>query len=349
MNFAIIRTQKLKSISAVVGSARHTFREIPTPNADKERTHFNKTEGAQSSLALARSVNARLPAKRRRDAVICIEYLITASPEWWKSTPVRQQNEYLKASIDWLKGRHGEENVVCLNVQLDETSPHLVAYVVPLTKDGRLSARDFLGGPAKMIAMQTEFAKVVGAPFGLQRGLQGSKAIHTTAAQYNAVLQKNSALIAPKLPAPTIGDRITGKAGEQRKKYEEEQLKYVALIEQSRNVVLMGQRARVQQAKAITRLRQEVEEARQFELEAIKLRVENMQLQRTIQEERSYFQRQIDGLQAQLTRMVEQAKSFLKRIGLLTREKDAAETKSEELERLLHSDETYSRARPKSQ
>lgn len=111
---------------------------------------------------------------------------------------------------------------MCLNVQLDETSPHLVAYVVPLTKDGRLSARDFLGGPAKMIAMQTEFAKVVGAPFGLQRGLQGSKALHTTATQYNAVLKKNSALIAPKPPAPTIGDRIIGKAREQREKYEEE-------------------------------------------------------------------------------------------------------------------------------
>jgi hypothetical protein len=349
MNFAIIRTQKLKSISAVVGSARHTFREIPTPNADKERTHLNKTEGAQSSLALSRLVNARLPAKRRRDAVICIEYLITASPEWWKSTPVRQQNEYLKASIAWLKARHGDDNVVCLNVQLDETSPHLVAYVVPVTKDGRLSARDFLGGPAKMIAMQTEFAKVVGAPFGLQRGLQGSKAVHTTAAQYNAVLQKNSALIAPKLPAPTIGDRITGKAREQLEKYEKEKLKYIALIEQSRNVTLMGQRARVQQATAISRLRQEVEEARQFELEAIKLRTENIQLQRTLQEERTYFQRQIDGLQAQLTRMVEQAKSFLKRIGLLTRQRDAAKTKSEELERLLHSDETYSRAKPKSQ
>lgn len=348
MNFAIIRTQKLKSISAVVGSARHTFREIPTPNADKERTHFNKTEGAQSSLALARLVNARLPAKRRRDAVICIEYLITASPEWWNSTPVRQQNEYLKASIDWLKARHGEENVVCLNVQLDETSPHLVAYVVPLTKDGRLSARDFLGGPAKMIAMQTEFAKVVGGPFGLQRGLQGSKAIHTTAAQYNAVLQKNSALIGPKPPAPTIVDRIAGKAREQLEKYEEEQLKYVALIEQSRNVVLMGQRARVQQARAITRLRQEVEEAREFELEAIKLRAENMQLQRTIQEERTYFQRQIEGLQAQLTRMVEQAKSFLKRIGVLTRERDAAETKSEGLKRLLRLDDTQSRIKPRS-
>jgi hypothetical protein len=348
MNFAIIRTQKLKSISAVVGSARHTFREIPTPNADKERTHLNKTEGAQSSLALARLVNARLPAKRRRDAVICIEYLITASPEWWKSTPVRQQNEYLKASINWLKARHGAENVVCLNVQLDETSPHLVAYIVPLTTDGRLSARDFLGGPAKMIAMQTEFAKVVGAPFGLQRGLQGSKAVHTTAAQYNAALQKNSALTAPKLPAPTIGDRITGKAREQREKYEKEKLKYVALIEQSRNVTLIGQRARIQHARAITRLRQEVEEGRRFELEAIQLRTENMQLRHTIQEERTYFQRQIDGLQAQLTRMVEQAKSFLKRIGLLTRERDAAETKSEGLERLVHSHDIQSRIKPRS-
>jgi hypothetical protein len=113
-----------------------------------------------------------------------------------------QQNEYLKASIDWLKARHGEENVVCLNVQLDETSPHLVAYVVPLTIDGRLSARDFLGGPAKMIAMQTEFAKVVGAPFGLQRGLQGSKAIHTTAAQYNSVLQKKLGINCAEAASP---------------------------------------------------------------------------------------------------------------------------------------------------
>lgn len=72
MNFAIIRTQKLKSISAVVGSARHSFREIPTPNAHKERTHLNKTEGAQSSLALARIVNTGLPARRRRDAAIAL-------------------------------------------------------------------------------------------------------------------------------------------------------------------------------------------------------------------------------------------------------------------------------------
>lgn len=85
--------------------------------------------------------------------------------------------------------------------------------------------------------------------------------------QHNTIRssKKNSALIAPKPPAPTVGDRITGKAREQLEKYEEEQLKYVALIEHSRNVVLMGQRARVQQAKAITRLRQEVEEAREFE------------------------------------------------------------------------------------
>ncbi|MEB0182981.1 plasmid recombination protein, partial [Pseudomonas sp. CCC3.2] len=57
---------------------------------------------------------------------------------------------YFDRAIAWLKARHGGANIVCAAIHLDETTPHLVAYIVPLTKDGRLSARDFLGGAAKL-------------------------------------------------------------------------------------------------------------------------------------------------------------------------------------------------------
>ena len=63
-------------------------------------------------------------------------------------------------------------------IQLDETTPHLVAYVVPIDKKGKLNCRHFLGGREKMTAMQTDFANVVGAKYGLQRGQEGSKAKH---------------------------------------------------------------------------------------------------------------------------------------------------------------------------
>ena len=63
-------------------------------------------------------------------------------------------------------------------IQLDETTPHLVAYVVPIDKKGKLNCRHFLGGRDKMTAMQTDFANAVGAKYGLERGEQGSKAKH---------------------------------------------------------------------------------------------------------------------------------------------------------------------------
>lgn len=339
MNFAIIRTAKLKSFGAVIGSARHTFREIPTPNADKERTHLNKTEGAQSSLALARAVKAKLPEKRRKDAVICIEYLITASPEWWKKTPASRQNGFLQASIDWLKTRHGAENVVCLNVQLDETSPHLVAYVVPLTKDGRLSARDFLGGPAKMTAMQTEFAKVVGSRFGLQRGLQGSKAIHTTASQFNAALQKKPILATPKPPIPTIADRITGKAKAQQQKYEVDWKRHVGRVEQLWNVAMVGRHSRARQAEAIERLRKEAEEGKQHEFEVSRLRKEKARLERIIREQQTYFQQQIADLKSALSKAAEQVKKLFAKVALLTLQRDQAESRANELQNRLRPSE----------
>lgn len=115
MNYCILRIAKLKSVGEVLKSARHTFREVPTPNADAKRTHLNHTEGAQSSLDLADVLKTKLPKNRRRDAVVCIEYLITASPEWWEKAPLKQQNAYLDAAIAWVKSRHGNDNVLCLN------------------------------------------------------------------------------------------------------------------------------------------------------------------------------------------------------------------------------------------
>jgi hypothetical protein len=122
MNYCILRAVKLTSFGSIAGSAKHTFREIPTPNADASRTHLNRTFGAQNAAAVRAAIEARLPAKRRRDAVLAIEYLVTASPEWFRTTPVQQQNAYFAAAVRWLEARHGKANIVCVNVQLDETS-----------------------------------------------------------------------------------------------------------------------------------------------------------------------------------------------------------------------------------
>lgn len=189
--YSILRTKKHKSLAAVARSARHTFRQQPTPNADPARRNQNRVVGATSYQKLVHALNDQLPEKRRRDAVLCIEYLITASPESFRRHGGHLDdlgNGYFQDALNWLRQRHGSKHVLCAAIHLDELTPHLVAYVVPLTNDGRLSARDFLGGPKTMTAMQDSFHSVCGAPRGLMRGTKGSKAKHSEISSYYSAL-----------------------------------------------------------------------------------------------------------------------------------------------------------------
>ncbi len=180
-NMAILRVAKIKTMSSLAARGKHTFRERETPNADAERTPLNQLAGAQTTDELMQRVADLLPAKRRKDAVIGLEYLITASPEHF-GPDWQDRGEfgvaYFQDAIAWLEKRHGKGNVVCATLHLDESTPHLAAFVVPRTADGRLAAKDFVGGAAKLSKMQTEFADQVGKKHGLERGVEWSKAVH---------------------------------------------------------------------------------------------------------------------------------------------------------------------------
>ena len=81
MSFAIYRTAKLKSLGEIGGSLSHTYRTRPTPNADENKLHLNKHMFNTYNQCFHVLKNA-IPEKRRSNAVLCIEHLITASPDW---------------------------------------------------------------------------------------------------------------------------------------------------------------------------------------------------------------------------------------------------------------------------
>ncbi len=178
--YAILRTQKLKATGAVWRSLKHAFREQPTPNADPAKAAQNAHLGATSAAEAMQQVRARLPEKRRKDAVLAIEYLITASPEAMQAMDARGRDAYFNDALKWLRERHGGANVVYAGIHRDESTPHMYAYVVPLDEaTGRLNARKWLGGHASVLSeMQTDFAEKVGARHGLERGIKGSRAKH---------------------------------------------------------------------------------------------------------------------------------------------------------------------------
>lgn len=183
MAFAIMRCTKLATGGSLAASLSHCYRERETHNAYDARTPQNTHFGANSTADAMTRMRELWPEKRRKDAVLAIEYLFTASPEWWKTTPPEQQEVFFRRSLGWLKEKYGSDRVVTATVHRDETSPHLSAFVVPLTADGRLSAKEFVGNRRQLADDQTSFANKV-ADLGLIRGIEGSQATHETIASY---------------------------------------------------------------------------------------------------------------------------------------------------------------------
>ena len=205
MVFAIMRCAKKSSMGAVARSLKHCFRELPTPNADPSRTGDNKSAFAKSTTEAMGKMRELLPEKRRKDAVVAVEYLMTASPEWWKEATTEQQEKFFNRCVAWLGDKYGRENILVATIHRDETSPHLSAFVVPLTADKRLSAKEFIGNKTKMSEDQTTFADRM-KDLGLQRGIKGSKAKHQTIREYYALANKSLAPTWPEiaLPEPSL-------------------------------------------------------------------------------------------------------------------------------------------------
>lgn len=211
-NYAILRTQKLKSAVAVHRSLKHAFREQDTPNADAQRTPDNSHIGASDTGEAMAAFRSRLPEKHRKDAVLAIEYLVTASPEAMQNKGRGDQDDYFRDALKWLQDKHGAANVVYAGIHRDETTPHMYAYVVPLV-DGKLNCRHFLGGSKALTEMQTDFSTRVGMKHSLERGLEGSRARHTTIAQYyGRVNGKTPQTPNLNLPDPSLSERLNPRA-----------------------------------------------------------------------------------------------------------------------------------------
>ena len=204
MHYAILRTAKLKTFGNVGGSLSHTFRTRETPNADTARAGENE-HSTNTPQQVMEALKNRLPDKYRKDAVIGLEYFVGASPDWFPRKDKETQDRYFKDALEWLQKRHGKENVVGWSIHRDESSPHLVVYVVPI-KDGKLNAKAFTGGKVVLSKMQTDFAQAMRL-HGLDRGIEGSKAHHQTIKDWYGQVNSTPPLdarITPEMVTPQV-------------------------------------------------------------------------------------------------------------------------------------------------
>ena len=206
-----MRAKKLANMGSVAASMQHCYRERDTHNADQERTPDNQHLVAKSTDEAMGKLRDLLPEKRRKDAVLAVEYVMTATPDWFTKATPEQEKAFFQQSLQWLADKYGADRIVTASIHRDETTPHLSAFVVPLTQDKRLSAKEFIGSRDKMRADQTTYAACV-ANLGLERGIEGSKATHQTIQQHYAAVQRG---VTPKatLSPKSLEPRVLEKAG----------------------------------------------------------------------------------------------------------------------------------------
>ena len=129
----------------------------------------------------------RLEKVIRKDAVRAVGVLMSGSHDRMKEIEADDKlfGSWQVANYKLACREFGKENIVRFTVHRDEKTPHIHCVFVPITEDGRLSAKDYMKGRACMRQYQDRYGKEM-ARFGLERGLSQeiTQAVHISTEQY---------------------------------------------------------------------------------------------------------------------------------------------------------------------
>jgi hypothetical protein len=189
--YTIFRVAKQTDVKQATAASSHNYRKYSVANADELAPHpspelLNSAERGYWELANERISEAGI-TPRRKDAVRCVEVMLSASPEWFERDAQGRAADYsnhkwTRDNLTYLQKTFGVKNVLAFKLHQDEKSPHIHALIVPITEDGRLSGRDVVGRPA-LRRLQTSYAEAM-AEHGLRRGVEKSQAKHKPMKQF---------------------------------------------------------------------------------------------------------------------------------------------------------------------
>lgn len=177
MSVGVVRVQKMTS-GSVKGIEIHDKRkkDVSHTNGDIDwsKSHSNYDLHTDQNSSFTQAVKRKIDTLERtravrKDAVVMAQVLVTSDKAFFDGLSKEQQQQFFKDSYDFMANRYGKENVVSAVVHLDERTPHMHFNFVPITADGRLSAKSILTRQA-LIEQQTAFYEQVGKTYGLGRG-----------------------------------------------------------------------------------------------------------------------------------------------------------------------------------
>lgn len=173
MGFAIMRCEKLKSISAATSRQKHNERAKGRALSDRTQEKVIKLRSSaapqlRDELSFSEFYNRKLKGQKVRfDAVKGFEVILTFSHGAVSDADLK---EWAGENFKFLCDVFGAENLHRVDLHLSETTPHIHAITTCFDVDGKLRSKAFIDGPAHLRRLQDQYAAQM-ARFGLQRGI----------------------------------------------------------------------------------------------------------------------------------------------------------------------------------
>ncbi|PJH69464.1 plasmid recombination enzyme, partial [Salmonella enterica subsp. enterica serovar Typhimurium] len=169
------------------------------PDIDRERTPLNYDVLHDAPINYTDEINKQIEERYtgtraiRKDAVYLCQFVVTSVKAFFDNLSPKDEKRFFEESAEFLKERYGKENILFAAVHKDEKTPHMHVGMVPITKEGKMSAKAFFGQKHELQSLQTDFHKhVQERGFDLERGEKGSDREHLEAQKYKAqTLEKN--------------------------------------------------------------------------------------------------------------------------------------------------------------
>ncbi|MGW7898131.1 MobV family relaxase [Staphylococcus xylosus] len=196
MSYSIVRVSKVKSGTNTTGIQKHVQREninYENEDIDHSKTHLNYdlvNDNKQNfNNLIEEKIEQNYTSKRkiRTDAVKHIDGLITSDNEFFNNQTPEDTKHFFEQAKQFLEQEYGKDNLLYATVHMDEKTPHMHYGVVPITDDGRLSAKEVVGNKKALTEFQDRFNEhVKQRGYDLERGQsrQVTNAKHEQMSQY---------------------------------------------------------------------------------------------------------------------------------------------------------------------
>ena len=176
MRFAKYKGPEIGRIEAHDERTKENYASNPGIDKSRSSQNFHLIEPAGKYRAEAERQIAEAGCRTRSDSVRLVEVLFTASPEFFQGKKKKEVREFFQEALNFLESRQNPNTIISAVVHMDEKTPHMHISFVPLTEDGRLSAKDIVGNKKKLTQWQDAFWEhMVEKYLDLERGQSASE------------------------------------------------------------------------------------------------------------------------------------------------------------------------------